>query len=79
MTTKASAQREAEQAPRILELPIGIEATGKRKESDSLGEVEVPAERYWGAQTQRCTICWNSGVEHSLRSRNFQTSGIRRC
>ena len=24
-----------------------------RRETDSLGEVEVPAERYWGAQTQR--------------------------
>jgi len=26
---------------------------GKRKETDSLGEVEVPADRLWGAQTQR--------------------------
>jgi fumarate hydratase class II len=24
-----------------------------RKESDSLGEVNVPADRLWGAQTQR--------------------------
>ena len=24
-----------------------------RRESDSLGEVEVPADHYWGAQTQR--------------------------
>ena len=24
-----------------------------RRETDSLGEVEVPADRYWGAQTQR--------------------------
>jgi len=24
-----------------------------RLESDSIGQIEVPAERYWGAQTQR--------------------------
>src|SRR5436190_134814 len=29
-------------------------ATGStRTESDSIGEIEVPTERYWGAQTQR--------------------------
>src|ERR1700687_5213823 len=33
--------------------PIVTGATGWRKESDSLGEIEVPAEHYWGAQTQR--------------------------
>jgi len=42
-------QNQQEQGPQILDLPIGIEATGKRKESDSLGEVEVPAEHYRGA------------------------------
>jgi len=57
MITKASArQKEAEQTPQVLELPIGIKATGKRKESDSLGEVEVPADHYWGAQTERSLI-----------------------
>ncbi|MHB8431740.1 MAG: class II fumarate hydratase [Acidimicrobiales bacterium] len=40
-------------APKILDLPIGIKAAGTRRESDSLGEVDVPADRYWGAQTQR--------------------------
>jgi fumarate hydratase, class II len=40
-------------APKILDLPIGIEASGMRKEFDSLGDVEVPADHYWGAQTQR--------------------------
>ena len=24
-----------------------------RKESDSMGRVDVPADKYWGAQTQR--------------------------
>src|SRR5262245_13234285 len=40
-------------APKILDLPIGIDATGMRREFDSLGDVEVPADRYWGAQTRR--------------------------
>ena len=26
---------------------------GKRTETDSMGAIEVPAERYWGAQTER--------------------------
>jgi fumarate hydratase, class II len=40
-------------APTILDIPIGLDATGMRTESDSLGNVEVPADHYWGAQTQR--------------------------
>ena len=42
-----------EVAPAILDLPIGLHAAGMRREFDSLGDVEVPANRYWGAQTQR--------------------------
>jgi hypothetical protein len=42
-----------EQAPKILDVPIGLGATGMPQEFDSLGTVEVPADRYWGAQTQR--------------------------
>jgi fumarate hydratase class II len=34
-------------------VPIGIPACGKRKEFDSMGSIEVPADHYWGAQTQR--------------------------
>ncbi len=40
-------------APEILDVPIGLDATGMRQEFDSLGTVAVPAGRYWGAQTQR--------------------------
>ncbi|MCW2639506.1 MAG: fumarase [Dactylosporangium sp.] len=40
-------------APTIHDVPIGIDATGTRTETDSLGAVEVPADHYWGAQTQR--------------------------
>ena len=50
-----------EQAPKILDLPIGLDATGMRKEFDSLGQVEVPADRYWGAQTQRSLQHFNIG------------------
>jgi fumarate hydratase class II len=37
----------------MLTIPIGIDAIGQRTETDSMGSVEVPADRYWGAQTQR--------------------------
>ena len=40
-------------APKILDIPIGLDATGMRREFDSLGTVDVPADHYWGAQTQR--------------------------
>jgi fumarate hydratase class II len=48
-------------APKILDLPIGLHATGVRREFDSLGDVEVPADRYWGAQTQRSLEHFNIG------------------
>jgi fumarate hydratase, class II len=47
--------------PKILDLPIGLDATGSRREFDSLGDVEVPANRYWGAQTQRSLEHFNIG------------------
>ena len=50
-----------DEAPKILDLPIGLNATGMRKEFDSLGDVEVPADRYWGAQTQRSLQHFNIG------------------
>jgi len=33
--------------------PAGSNPKAKRKESDSMGTVEVPADRYYGAQTER--------------------------
>lgn len=39
--------------PSVLDLPVGIDAVGEREEFDSMGRVMVPADRYWGAQTQR--------------------------
>ncbi|GAA4670006.1 class II fumarate hydratase [Gordonia humi] len=40
-------------APEVRDLPIGIDAAGTRHETDSMGGIDVPADKYWGAQTQR--------------------------
>jgi fumarate hydratase class II len=40
-------------APAYADVPIGLSTAGTRTEFDSMGDVEVPADRYWGAQTQR--------------------------
>ena len=42
--------------PLVRDLPVGIGATGHRRESDSMGGIDVPADRYWGAQTQRSLL-----------------------
>src|SRR6266576_3608623 len=34
-----------------------------RIESDSMGEIEVPADKYWGAQTQRSLLHFNIGYD----------------
>jgi len=47
--------------PTYTDLPIGISATGQRSEFDSMGTVDVPAEHYWGAQTQRSLIHFSIG------------------
>ncbi len=62
MPTNPNPKRQGdERAPQILHVPIGTGATGKRRESDSLGEVEVPANHYWGAQTQRSLTHFSIG------------------
>jgi fumarate hydratase class II len=48
-------------APQLLDLPIGINASGTRCETDSMGAIDVPADRYWGAQTQRSLIHFSIG------------------
>lgn len=48
----------------LRDLPIGTRATGMRLESDSMGSIEVPAEHYWGAQTQRSLIHFSIGDDH---------------
>ncbi|MEV4177827.1 class II fumarate hydratase [Nonomuraea sp. NPDC049709] len=48
-------------APQVRDVPIGLRAGGTRTESDSLGQVNVPADHYWGAQTQRSLIHFSIG------------------
>ena len=43
----------SENGRRQREIPVGIDSEGDRIEFDSMGEVRVPADRYWGAQTAR--------------------------
>ena len=57
--TKNTAKHET-----IKDVPIGIDATGQRQEFDSMGAVEVPADRYWGAQTQRSLQHFSIGDDH---------------
>jgi fumarate hydratase class II len=45
------------------------QSTGKvRVETDSMGEIEVPADRYWGAQTQRSLHHFSIGGDHFPRA-----------
>jgi fumarate hydratase, class II len=42
--------------------------TGTRIESDSMGEIEVPSDKYWGAQTQRSLHHFDIGIETMPKS-----------
>jgi fumarate hydratase class II len=37
----------------LREVPVGLDDKGTRRDRDGIGLVEVPADRYWGAATQR--------------------------
>lgn len=37
-------------APAHADVPIGLSAAGTRTEFDSMGDIEVPADRYWRAE-----------------------------
>ena len=52
-----------EGARELRQTAIGIDASGKRKETDSMGEIDVPANHYWGAQTERALIHFAIGDE----------------
>jgi len=49
--------------PLLNDLPIGLIASGQRRERDSMGEIDVPADVYWGAQTQRSLIHFSIGED----------------
>ena len=46
---------------RMQDVPIGLSAKGMRKEFDSMGTVEVPADKYYGAQTARSLVHFSIG------------------
>jgi fumarate hydratase class II len=48
----------------LNDTPIGIAASGLRHETDSMGGIDVPADRYWGAQTQRSLVHFAIGDDH---------------
>ena len=49
-------------------MPIGTGASGTRIESDSIGIIKVPAEHYWGAQTQRSLLHFSIGSDRMPNS-----------
>jgi len=61
--------------PVIKNIPIGIDATGKRTESDSMGSIDVPADKYWGAQTQRSLIHFSIGHD-KMPKEVYQAYGV---
>ncbi len=50
--------------PAMADIPIGLGVGGQRTETDSMGSIEVPADRYWGAQTQRSLVHFSIGDDH---------------
>src|ERR1700716_2141909 len=46
-----------------LSEPVVPTQSKARTESDSMGQIEVPAHVYWGAQTQRSLLHFNIGRE----------------
>ena len=47
----------------LRDVPVGLDAAGRRSEFDSMGSIDVPADRYWGAQTQRSLIHFAIGSD----------------
>ena len=62
-------RRSEDSGIRVLrDVPIGTGETGVRMETDSMGAVEVPADHYWGAQTQRSLIHFSIGNDRMPKS-----------
>lgn len=64
----AAREQAKEKPPQLLDLPVGLSETGSRRESDSMGTVDVPADRYWGAQTQRSLPHFSIGDDRMPKS-----------
>ena len=56
-----SARAENTTIPQIIDVPIGLSAKGMRREFDSMGDVDVPANVYYGAQTARSLVHFSIG------------------
>jgi fumarate hydratase, class II len=56
--------KDAPKTPVMKDIPIGLTEQGQRTEFDSMGDVDVPANRYWGAQTQRSLQHFSIGNDH---------------
>jgi len=54
--------------PTMKDVAIGVDATGNRREFDSMGDVDVPADKYWGAQTQRSLQHFSIGNDRMPKS-----------
>jgi fumarate hydratase class II len=50
-----------------------------RTESDSFGSIMVPADKYWGAQTQRSLQNFKIGIEHLPRELIRALGIVKRC
>lgn len=61
------------QPPSLRDVAIGTGATGTRRETDSMGEIDVPANHYWGAQTQRSLIHFSIGDDRMFPLYVWQT------
>jgi len=49
--------------PTLKNVPVGLDDRGNRTEFDSMGKVQVPADKYWGAQTQRSLLHFSIGSD----------------
>jgi len=59
----------------MKDIPIGIDARGERTESDSMGSIQVPADKYWGAQTQRSLVHFSIGHD-KMPKEVYQAYGV---
>jgi fumarate hydratase class II len=50
-----------------MRIPANSKPGEKRRESDSMGPIDVPADRYWGAQTARSLIHFSIGPDRMPR------------
>jgi len=62
---------------------IGLKMSTSRIEHDAFGPVEIPADRYWGAQTQRALGVFEIGEERFpvclIRAFGLQKIGAARA